>query len=106
QNTATGAGALLSNITGTDNTADGAFALFSNTAAGNTAVGASALQNNTTGGTLGNIQGIDVGPNVAVDWQALESNTIASANTAVGYQALHSLQLHGREEKQPDNRCL
>jgi hypothetical protein len=90
QNTATGAGALLSNITGTDNTADGAFALFSNTAVGNTAIGARALLNNTTGGTLGNIQGIDFGPNVAVGRQALESNTIASANTAVGYQALHS----------------
>ena len=46
--------------------------------------------NNTIGGTLGNVQGFDVGPNVAVGWQALESNTIASANIAVGYQALHS----------------
>ena len=33
---------------------------------------------------------MDVGPNVAVGWQALESNTVASANTAIGYQALHS----------------
>jgi hypothetical protein len=89
-NTATGAGALLSNVSGGSNTADGTFALFSNTATGNTAIGASALLNNTTGGTLGNIQGFDVGPNVAVGWQALESNTLASANTAVGYQALHS----------------
>jgi hypothetical protein len=90
ENTATGAGALLSNMIGIDNTADGAFALFSNTAAGNTAIGSRALLNNTRGGTLENIQGIDVGPNVAVGWQALESNTLASANTAVGYQALHS----------------
>ncbi len=90
ENTATGAGALLSNATGSDNTADGAFALFLNTATGNTAIGARALLNNTTGGTLGNIQGVDLGPNVAVGWQALESNTVASANTAVGYQALHS----------------
>jgi hypothetical protein len=90
ENTATGAGALLSNTTGGNNTADGAFALFSNTAAGNTAIGARALLNNTTGGTIANVQGIDVGPNVAVGWQALESNTVASANTAVGYQALHS----------------
>jgi hypothetical protein len=89
-NTAIGAGALFSNTSETNNTADGAFALFSNTATGNTAIGSNALLNNTTGGTLGNIQGIDVGPNVAVGWQALESNTIASANTAVGYQALHS----------------
>jgi uncharacterized coiled-coil protein SlyX len=89
-NTAVGAGALFSNTTATDNTADGAFALFSNTAVGNTAIGSNALLNNTTGGTLGNIQGLDVGPNVAVGWEALESNTLASANTAVGYQALHS----------------
>ena len=91
QNTATGAGALLSNITGTDNTANGAFALLSNTATGNTAIGSRALLNNTTGGTLGNIQGTAVGPNVAIGWEALESNTVSSANTAVGYQALHSL---------------
>jgi len=89
-NTATSAGALLSTTIGGSNTADGTFALFSNTATGNTAIGASALLSNTTGGTLGNIQGLDVGPNVAVGWQALESNTVASANTAVGYQALHS----------------
>jgi hypothetical protein len=39
---------------------------------------------------VANIQGVDVGPNVAVGQQALESNTVASANTAVGYQALRS----------------
>jgi uncharacterized coiled-coil protein SlyX len=61
-----------------------------NTASGNTAVGSRALLNNTTGGTLGNIQNIDLGPNVAVGQQALESNTVASANTAVGYEALQS----------------
>jgi trimeric autotransporter adhesin len=90
QNTAVGAAALLLNSVGGDNTAIGAVALLNNTAAGNTAIGSKALLNNTTGGTLGNIQGLDVGPNVAVGWQALESNTVASANTAVGYQALHS----------------
>src|SRR5215208_2709917 len=41
-------------------------------------------------GTLGNIQGFDLGPNVAVGQRALESNTVASAKVAVGYQALHS----------------
>ena len=71
-NTAIGAGALLSNTTGTDNTANGAFALFSNIATGNTAIGSKALLNNTTGGTLGNVNGIDVGPNVAVGWEALK----------------------------------
>ena len=90
QNTAVGTAALLLNTAGTNNTAVGAVALLNNTATGNTAIGSNALLNNTTGGTLGNIQGLDVGPNVAVGWQALESNTVASANTAVGYQALHS----------------
>jgi trimeric autotransporter adhesin len=89
-NTAIGDRTLQNNITGTDNTAIGVSALFFNTAAGNTAIGSEALLNNTTGGTLENIQGIDVGPNVAVGWQALEGNTLASANTAMGYQALHS----------------
>jgi hypothetical protein len=90
RNTANGTAALVNNSTGEDNTAVGAFALNSNTATGNSAIGSNALLNNTTGGTLGNIQGLDFGPNVAVGWQALESNTIAGANTAVGYQALQS----------------
>ena len=88
-NTGVGAGTLALN-TGEENTALGTAALLLNTATGNTAVGSRALLNNTTGGTLGNIQGFDVGPNVAVGSQALESNTVASANTALGYQALHS----------------
>jgi hypothetical protein len=88
-NTGLGAGALALN-TADENTAIGTAALLFNTASGNTAVGSRALLNNTTGGTLINIAGFDVGPNVAVGQQALESNTIASANTAIGYQALHS----------------
>jgi trimeric autotransporter adhesin len=88
-NTGVGAGTLVLN-TGEENTAIGTAALLLNTASGNTAVGSRALLNNTTGGTLGNVQGFDVGPNVAVGQQALESNTIASANTAMGYQALYS----------------
>jgi len=88
-NTGIGAGALVLN-TGDENTAIGTAALLLNTASGNTAVGSRALLNNTTGGTLGNIQDIDLGPNVAVGQQALESNTVASANTALGYQALES----------------
>ena len=49
---------------------------------------------------MANIQGVDVGPNVAVGQQALESNTVASANTAVGYQALQSFTTgpHGLEQ--------
>jgi trimeric autotransporter adhesin len=89
-NTAMGASALQSNTQGDNNTSIGAAALLNNTATGNTAIGSNALLTNTTGGTLGNVQGFDFGPNVAVGWQALGSNTIASANTAVGYQALHS----------------
>lgn len=89
-NTAVGAAALLSNITGSDNTAVGTASLLNNMTTGNTALGSGALLNNTTGGTLGNTQGFDFGPNVAVGWQALENNTVASANTAIGYQALHS----------------
>jgi len=89
-NTATGAGALLSNTAGTDNTAEGVFALFLNTANGNTAIGSRALFNNTGGGAVGNVNGFDLGPNVAVGSEALESNTLASANTAMGYQALRS----------------
>jgi len=88
-NTGVGAGTLVLN-TGDENTAIGTAALLLNTAGGNTAVGSRALLNNTTGGTLANIQGVEIGPNVAVGQQALESNTIAGANTAVGYQALHS----------------
>ena len=88
-NTGVGAGTLVLN-TGAENTAIGTAALLLNTASGNTAVGSRALLNNTTGGTLANIQGVDVGPNVAVGQQALESNTLASANTAVGYQALQN----------------
>ena len=88
-NTGVGAGTLVLNA-GDENTAIGTAALLLNTASGNTAAGSRALLNNTTGGTLANIQGVDVGPNVAVGQQALESNTVASANTAVGYEALQS----------------
>src|SRR6266496_4509369 len=75
-NSATGAYSLANNVSGSFNTANGYAALYRNIADGNTAVGFAALYRNTTGGTLGNIQGLDVGPNVAVGWQALESNTV------------------------------
>jgi len=89
-NTAEGASALSSNTGGSHNTAVGAGALLNNTVTGNTGIGSEALRSNTTGGTLGNTQGFGVGPNVAVGWRALESNTTAGSNTAVGYQALRS----------------
>ena len=79
-NTAIGAGALLSNATGYQNTANGAFALFGNTTGfQNTATGANALFNNTTGSG-----------NVANGINALFSNTTGGINTAIGYQALFS----------------
>jgi hypothetical protein len=80
ENTATGAGALLSNTTGSDNTANGTFALFSNTIGqNNTATGASALQSNTEGSD-----------NTAIGRQALFSNTTGGSNTAIGDSALFS----------------
>lgn len=95
RNTATGAGALLSNSLGFQNTANGAFALFNNTEGVlNTAVGESALFVNTIGG--GNTAiGVHAlysnsigGDNTAVGAAALPSNTQGSENTAIGTQAL------------------
>jgi hypothetical protein len=95
RNTATGAGALLSNSLGFQNTANGAFALFNNTegvhntaigestlfvntiGSGNTAIGVHALYSNSIGGD-----------NTAVGAAALPSNTQGSENTAIGTQAL------------------
>jgi len=81
-NTANGASALQSNITGNSNTATGFQALFSNTTGlANTANGASALQSNI-GGSY----------NTANGYQALFSNTTGNNNIANGYQALYSNQ--------------
>jgi hypothetical protein len=78
QNTANGAYALSSNTLGHDNTATGYIALSSNTTGNdNTATGVSALQNNTTGFR-----------NTAVGSSALLSNNVGVANTAVGWRAL------------------
>jgi hypothetical protein len=90
-NTAIGAAALLLNTTGTQNTATGTAALVNNAADDNTATGAFALTANTTGGTLEtSVVGFDLGPNTAVGSGALEMNVDSSANTAVGYNALHN----------------
>jgi trimeric autotransporter adhesin len=96
ENTVLGDDALLNN-TGSDNTAIGATALFSNTRGfQNTAIGSAALQNNTTGGgntatgalaLLNNTTGI---VNTATGNWALYSNTTGNANTASGFQALVS----------------
>jgi hypothetical protein len=79
-NSAFGFDALYSNTTGPHNTASGSGALFSNTIGnGNTASGALALYSNTTGG--GNTASGDF---------ALSNNTIGSGNTANGDSALTS----------------
>ncbi len=85
----------MSNTTGGDNTANGAFALFSNTEGGvNTATGDSALLSNTTGdgntatgfsALNGNTTGFN---NTANGGAALGNNTIGSHNTADGVSAL------------------
>src|SRR6266542_846931 len=94
QNTAVGAGALLSNTTGGSNTAVGAFALFSNVdGGGHTAVGIGALEHNNASGFLASNTAVGVsalvtstsgGANVAVGEGALLSSDTGSANTAIG----------------------
>ena len=77
ENTATGAGALLSNTTGNLNTANGAFALFLNTEdTFNTATGDRVLFSNTVGSA-----------NSAFGSSALASNTVGFNNTANGMAA-------------------
>jgi len=77
--TASGAQALQSNTTGSNNTAHGAQALFSNTTGSiNTANGVDALYSNTTGSN-----------NTASGLDALFSNTTGKANTADGDFALY-----------------
>ena len=78
-NTVLGDDALLDN-TGSQNTAIGFNALYSNTTAGsNTAIGWSALYSNTTGASES-----------ATGWGALRSNTTGYGNTAHGVGALYS----------------
>ncbi len=79
-NTADGDFALQSNTTGNNNTANGTNALFSNaTGNNNTADGFDALSQNTTGHN-----------NTANGYFALSSNTTGSDNTAEGFQALEN----------------
>jgi Chaperone of endosialidase len=73
-----GFGALMENITGSNNTANGAFALNFNTVGfANTAQGCSALEHNTNGSF-----------NTAIGGDALETNTEGNDNTASGAFAL------------------
>jgi len=78
QNTATGAGALLSNTGGNYNTANGAFALFSSGDGNyNTVVGNSALLHATFSDN-----------NTAIGALTLQNSTMSTGNTAVGTSAL------------------
>ena len=96
QNTATGAGALLSNTNGDRNTANGTFVLLNNTTGNsNTTEGWRALFQNTTGdcntasgreALLSNTTGFE---NTATGSVALESNIIGNDNTATGFAALN-----------------
>jgi hypothetical protein len=98
-NTALGINALYSNTTGTPNTAAGGNALYFNTTgADNVAIGSSAMLGitgtkltgsfNTAVGddALFTIQGAAAN-NTAVGYQALNSATSTSSNSALGYQA-------------------
>jgi endosialidase-like protein len=95
QNTAIGAGALLSNSSGVKNTANAAFALFRNaTGNSNTASGVGALFSNSTGfnntanGYNALLSNTIAGDNTAIGTTALFSNTTGEFNTAIGSQAL------------------
>src|SRR5207237_10314798 len=77
-NTTTVVNTILYNATGTDNTANGAYALFNNTTGiDNTATGSAALTRNTTGNY-----------NTASGVNALFYNVVGHDNTGEGFQAL------------------
>ena len=77
-NTAIGSDALFSNRSGHDNTATGFYALINNTTGyANTATGVVALSSNTTGYD-----------NTAIGHQALNNNVAGVNNTATGFAAL------------------
>jgi len=95
ENTANGALALFANTSGAYNTASGSRALGSNTIGSfNTASGALALFANTSGSdnTANGSSALDYNTsgsyNTAIGSQALQQNTIGSDNTANGYNAL------------------
>jgi len=78
QNTAVGAGALLSDVDGENNSAVGAFALFNNTSGNaNNAHGQGALESNVNGN----------GNNALGKW-ALHENVSGGGNTSIGDDAL------------------
>jgi hypothetical protein len=88
------AGASLTGITGSTNTALGVSALTSTTGTYNTATGVEALYNNTTGyqNTATGYQALFSCAtrfyNTATGYQALRNNTTGYENTAVGFRSL------------------
>ncbi len=96
-NTAIGFNALFSNTGGSENTATGSSALYSNLGGiDNTATGVAALALNTTGNN-NTANGVDalfsntIGVNnTATGVQALLNNTTGGSNTATGFNALTS----------------
>lgn len=80
-NTGVGAGALMSQQTGTNNTALGYNALHVSESAYNTAVGSGALLSNTTGAW-----------NTALGYYSLPANTTGNNNVSIGYSSSAQLQ--------------
>jgi hypothetical protein len=85
---------LFANTTGTENTANGTFALNANTEGSfNTAIGAFALADNTSG-SENTAMGVNAlfsntaGGNTGIGANALRANTTGFQNTAVGHSAL------------------
>ncbi|MEP6713023.1 MAG: tail fiber domain-containing protein, partial [Ferruginibacter sp.] len=96
ENTANGTYALFSNTIGHDNTANGVFTLFSNTTGYyNTATGVASLYYNTTGhdNTVNGASALYSNTtgyyNTANGVAALSANTIGNYNTGVGIKALY-----------------
>jgi trimeric autotransporter adhesin len=95
QNTATGTQALYSNTSGSYNTADGYQALYSNTSGtNNTAVGNITLEGNSTGsnntaiGAAALIGNGSSGYNTAVGAAAMQHNSSGNYNTGIGAGAM------------------
>jgi len=96
-NTATGAGTLAANTTGSSNTASGVWSLAANTTGGgNTASGALSLSSNTTGtfNTACGVRSLSSNTtgslNTASSSWSLYANTTGDSNTASGYESLWS----------------
>lgn len=85
-NTAVGASALSTNSTGTQNTANGSFALFYNTGGSNTAAGYQALFYNTTGSgntAIGAYAGPDPNSMGLTNSTAIGANAVVSQSNSV-----------------------